>query len=262
MALLSLRTPRQNWRLMSSRGRFDFTLFWDGFISILLESNDGGDWNDDYAFRVISGAIDNASYAGDNDKASYDGDNNDKAYKIVHLGEVFRSREFKCAGKLHNLTNVDTSILRRGIDSYYLVKYYPETVRHLSSGHVSSWRGIDSYQPVEYYQKAARLSLSGQISSRGSNDSYHQRLILFSCGQRWIYWNRLVTKKQNDYYYFLFCGFTILWYIFKQTISLFGMYFPCESDSARGFALLQLGVGGTLSDSNWCLNFAKKNDSI
>ena len=101
MALLSLRTPRQNWRLMSSRGRFDLTLFWDGFISILLESNDGGDWNDDYAFRVKSGAIDNASYTGDNDKA----------YKIVHLGEVFRSREFKCAGKLHNLTNVDTSIL-------------------------------------------------------------------------------------------------------------------------------------------------------
>ena len=28
MALLSLRTPRQNCRLMSSRGRLDFTLFW------------------------------------------------------------------------------------------------------------------------------------------------------------------------------------------------------------------------------------------
>ena len=96
----------------------------------MLESNDGGDRYDDGDFRmIISGVIDNAFY---------DGDNNDKAYKIVHLGEVFRSREFKCAGKLHNLTNVDTSILRRGIDLYYLVKYYPETVRHLSSGHVSS----------------------------------------------------------------------------------------------------------------------------
>ena len=105
----------------------------------MLESNDGGDRYDDDDIRmIISGVIDNASYAGDNDKASYDGDNNDKAYKIVHLGEVFRSREFKCAGKLHNLTNVDTSILRRGIDLYYLVKYYPETVRHLLSGHVSS----------------------------------------------------------------------------------------------------------------------------
>ena len=29
MALLSLSTPLQNWRLMSSRGRFDFTLFWN-----------------------------------------------------------------------------------------------------------------------------------------------------------------------------------------------------------------------------------------
>ena len=67
-----------------------------------------------------------------------DEDNDDDAYKIVHLGEILWSREFECAGKLHNLTNVDTSILRRGIDSYYLVKYYPETVRHLSSGHVSS----------------------------------------------------------------------------------------------------------------------------
>ena len=28
MALLSLSTPRQNCRLMSSRGRLDFTLFW------------------------------------------------------------------------------------------------------------------------------------------------------------------------------------------------------------------------------------------
>ena len=95
----------------------------------MLESKDGGEKHDDDAFRMmISGVIDNASYTGDNDKA----------YKIVHLGEVFRSREFKCAGKLHNLTNVDTSILRRGIDLYYLVKYYPETVRHLLSGHVSS----------------------------------------------------------------------------------------------------------------------------
>ena len=105
MALLSLRTPRQNWRLMSSRGRFDLTLFWDGFIRILLESNDGADRRDGDDFRmIINGVIDNASYAGDHDKA----------YKIVHLGEVFRSREFKCTGKLHNLTNVDTSILRRG----------------------------------------------------------------------------------------------------------------------------------------------------
>ena len=88
----------------------------------MLESNDGGDrYDDDYFRMIISGVIDNASYAGDNDKA----------YKIVHLGEVFWSREFKCAGKLHNLTNVDTSILRRGIDSYYLVKYCPETVIHL-----------------------------------------------------------------------------------------------------------------------------------
>ena len=62
MALLSLRTPRQNWRLMSSRGRFDLTLFWDGFISILLESNDGGDRRDGDDFRMItSGVIDNAS---------------------------------------------------------------------------------------------------------------------------------------------------------------------------------------------------------
>ena len=45
-------------------------------------------------------------------------------------------------------------------------------------------------------------------------------------------------------------------------ISLFIVNFPCDSDSAKGFALLQLGVGRTLSDSNRCLNFAKKNDSI
>ena len=67
--------------------------------------DDNGDKHDDDAFRmIISDVIDNASYDGDNDKA----------YKIVHLGEVFRSREFQCTGKLHNLTNVDTSILRRG----------------------------------------------------------------------------------------------------------------------------------------------------
>ena len=71
-------------------------------IEILLESNDGGDRRDGDDFRmIISGVIDNASYDGENDNA----------YKIVHLGEVFRSREFKGAGKLHNLTNVDTSIL-------------------------------------------------------------------------------------------------------------------------------------------------------
>ena len=50
----------------------------------------------------------------DDDKG---GDNNDDAdsisdtYKIVHLREVLWSREFKCAGKLHNLTNVDPGIL-------------------------------------------------------------------------------------------------------------------------------------------------------
>ena len=65
------------------------------------------------------------------------------------------------------------------------------------------------------------------------------------------------TKKTIIIFFFVF-----LWYLFKQTISLFIMNFPCDSDSAKGFALLQLGVGRTLSDSNRCLNFAKKNDSI
>ena len=35
----------------------------------------------------------------------------DGAHKIVHLGEVLWSREFEGAGELHNLTNVDPSIL-------------------------------------------------------------------------------------------------------------------------------------------------------
>ena len=224
MALLSLRTPRQNWRLMSSRGRFDFTLFWDGFISILLESNDGGDWNDDYAFRVISGAIDNASYAGDNDKASYDGDNNDKAYKIVHLGEVFRSREFKCAGKLHNLTNVDTSILtwNRFILSCQVLSWNCKTLI-IWSCFILTWNRFISTGRV-LSKSGKTVSLSGQISSRGSNDSYHQRLILFSCGQRWIYWNRLV-KKNNTIIIFSFLWFYYsMVYIQANNLTLWNVF--------------------------------------
>ena len=46
-----------------------------------------------------------------------DEDNDDDAYKIVHLGEILWSREFECASKLHNLTNMDPSILEMFICS-------------------------------------------------------------------------------------------------------------------------------------------------
>ena len=41
----------------------------------------------------------------------YSDDDDNGAHKIVHLGEVLWSREFKGAGELHNLTDVDPGIL-------------------------------------------------------------------------------------------------------------------------------------------------------
>ena len=72
---------------------------------VLIDDNDV----DDYLIDVVV-VIGDDNGGGDDD--------NDGAYKVVHLGEVLWSREFKGAGELHNLANVDPGILVSNRNGY------------------------------------------------------------------------------------------------------------------------------------------------
>ena len=170
---------------------------------------------------MISGAIDNASYAGDNDKASYDGDNNDKAYKIVHLGEVFRSREFKCAGKLHNLPNVDTSILtwNRFILSCQVLAWNCKTLI-IWSCFILTWNRFISTGRV--------LSKSGKTFTIWSNIIQRFQRLVSSETRIVFMWSEVdilesfITKKNNTIIFFVFAVILLFYGIYssKQSYSL------------------------------------------